>query len=210
MTTVLVNGLPGAGKSTLGRALAAELGLPLFSKDAVKETLADRLAALRTPDRDRWEWSRALGAAAGETLWTLLRDARGAAVLEAPWLGDPARAVVRAGLDAAGVGRPQEVWCDVPLVLARRRFEERIAHRHPVHPERPGERDDRWAAWARTAAPLALGPVHRVDTTRPVDVPALAAALTAAAALTPAAPVAAAAGASRDATTPREVSFTGH
>ncbi|MFE1320871.1 AAA family ATPase [Kitasatospora phosalacinea] len=199
MTTVLVNGLPGAGKSSLGRALAAELGLPLFSKDAVKETLADRLAALRTPDRDRWEWSRLLGAAAGETLWTLLRDARGAAVLEAPWLGDPARAVVRAGLEAAGVGRAQEVWCDVPLALARRRFEERIARRHPVHPERPGEPDGRWAAWARTAAPLALGPVHRVDTSRPVDVPALAAALAAAAAV---------AGASRDATAPREVSST--
>ncbi|MGW4808985.1 AAA family ATPase [Kitasatospora sp. NPDC004272] len=175
MMTVLVNGLPGSGKSTLARALAAELGLPLFSKDAVKETLADRLAALRVPDRR--EWSRLLGIAAGETLWTLLRDARGAAVLEAPWLGGPMRGTVRAGLDAAGVATAQEVWCELPAALARRRFEDRMPHRHPVHPERPGEPDGRWDAWSREAAPLALGPVHRVDTTAPVDVPALAAAL---------------------------------
>ncbi|MFF4341061.1 AAA family ATPase [Kitasatospora sp. NPDC001540] len=196
MTTVLVNGLPGAGKSTLAHALAAELGLPLFSKDAVKETLADQLAALRPADR--WEWSRTLGAAAGETLWTLLRDARGAAVLEAPWLGEPVRAVVRAGLDAAGVGRPQEVWCEVPLALARHRFEQRIARRHPVHPERPGEPDGRWEVWAREAGPLALGPVHRVDTSGPVDVPALAAALRRANAEYPG-----------DVPAPRNVSFTG-
>jgi len=173
--TVLVNGLPGSGKSTLARALAAELGLPLLSKDAVKETLADQLAALRVPDR--WEWSRLLGAAAGETLWRLLGDARGAAVLEAPWLGGPMRRIVRAGLDSAGVAAVQEVWCEIPVALARHRFEDRMAHRHPVHPERPGEPDGRWEVWAREAAPLALGPVHRIDTAAPVDVPALAAAL---------------------------------
>ncbi|MFI6604780.1 AAA family ATPase [Nonomuraea sp. NPDC050536] len=37
---VLVNGLPGAGKSTLGRPLATQLNARFLSKDAVKEALA--------------------------------------------------------------------------------------------------------------------------------------------------------------------------
>ncbi|MEN9937619.1 MAG: hypothetical protein RLZZ387_4198 [Chloroflexota bacterium] len=40
---ILVNGLPCTGKSTLARMLAAHLGLPLFSKDQIKETLFDTL-----------------------------------------------------------------------------------------------------------------------------------------------------------------------
>ncbi|MBB5776652.1 hypothetical protein [Nonomuraea jabiensis] len=59
------------------------LGLPVFSKDDLKETLADMLE--RPPGVGEREWSRRLGAAAGESMWTLLASARRGAVLESPW-----------------------------------------------------------------------------------------------------------------------------
>ncbi|MEU8358303.1 AAA family ATPase [Nonomuraea sp. NPDC048882] len=53
---VLVNGLPGSGKSTLARALGRELGWPVLSKDAIKETLADTLD--RPDGVGEAEWSQ--------------------------------------------------------------------------------------------------------------------------------------------------------
>lgn len=169
MPVVLVNGLSGAGKSTLARRLAEALRLPLFSKDVVKETLADALG------EDAWRddpvAARRLGVAASELLWSLLADAPAGAVVESAWIG--VRDLAAAGLARAGVARLLEIWCDVPVEVARQRVVDRWP-RHPVHVGEP-HGDDRWADWAAAAEPLALGPVYRVDTTKPVDVPALAA-----------------------------------
>jgi predicted kinase len=64
---VVVTGAPGPGKTTVAQALAAELELPLVTKDDVKEALFD---ALGTGDR---EWSRRLGRAAYDVLFVMAR-----------------------------------------------------------------------------------------------------------------------------------------
>jgi predicted ATPase len=46
---ILVNGLPASGKTTLARALARRLRLPLFSKDVIKEAHAEVFGA-QPPD----------------------------------------------------------------------------------------------------------------------------------------------------------------
>jgi predicted kinase len=171
MLVVLVNGLPGAGKTTLARALGPHLGLPVFVKDAIKETLADRL-----PAGTGREWSRALGAASVEVMWALLADASTGAVLESPWLSHIRQLAVD-GLARAGVAAAttHEVWCDVTVEVARARYLERAASRHAIHDDMLGDTYARFAVWARYAEPIGAGTVHRVDTSGPVDIAALAA-----------------------------------
>ncbi|HEY4387406.1 MAG TPA: AAA family ATPase, partial [Ktedonobacteraceae bacterium] len=41
---IIVNGLPGTGKTTLTRRIATDLELPTFSRDGMYETLYDALA----------------------------------------------------------------------------------------------------------------------------------------------------------------------
>ena len=43
MVCILVSGLPATGKSTMAAYLSKQLGIPVFSKDAIKERLFDTL-----------------------------------------------------------------------------------------------------------------------------------------------------------------------
>jgi len=154
---VLVGGWPASGKTTLARALAAELDLAYLAKDEVKEALMDALGAPADVEE-----SRRLGRAA---VHALLRMARGCdgAVLDSTWL-DYTRPLV-----AALRGPVVEVRCLATLEVVRARYVARV--RDPRHLDAARTEDE---LWGQRVAPLGVGRLFEVDTCRPVDIPLVA------------------------------------
>jgi predicted kinase len=156
---VLVSGLPGSGKSTVARPLAATLGWPLLSKDVIKEVLWD---VLGSGDRQH---SARLGAAAQEVLFRAAADAPCAVIdtfVHHGWkhqlLALPAPVV--------------EVHCACPVDVARARYAAR--RRHASHFD-ADLLADTWDRWEREdSGPIAVGPVPQVDTSQPVGIDSIA------------------------------------
>jgi len=155
---VLVNGLPGSGKTSLAHQLSAHLRIPLLSKDTIKESLANLTAGTVASSR--------LGSVAMETIWALAAEMPGALLVESWWFRPRDLDFALAGVQTAGIKTVIEVWCDVPPDLARRR----ILARHRLAINRDELRlNEAWDEWCREAGPLGIGPVVVVDTTQPVD-----------------------------------------
>ena len=165
---VIVNGLPGAGKTTLARSLSRRMSLQLISKDIIKEAYSDVFGIAPQEGHARREWSNAHGAAASETLWALAAEAGGGAILESWWPRERAD-FLEAGLKRAGIERVVTVLCEVAPALARERFVQRVREgvRHPIHGDSPdlADYDRDWLG----AEPLTVGPVLHVDTSAEVD-----------------------------------------
>ncbi len=159
MFAVVVTGLPGSGKTALAEPLAAELALPLISKDHIKELLADQLGL--------GPWSEQYGRAAVHLMLGLAARSP-EVVLESffwPGLSEP---------DLIRLQRPLvQVHCRCHPALARERFKARgrAGQRHAVH-----HAMDDWERFSDGGGLLDLpGPVITVDTSSPVDVTHVAA-----------------------------------
>jgi len=168
---VLVNGVPASGKSSVARLLTDALlleGIPAvpLALDVVKEALYEHVGI---GDRAH---NRMLGRASYHAVFASVAAFPDTIVpvIDA-WHGFQPVAVLRDHLSRARIDRVVEVWCDVAPSTAAARFRDRAASRHAGHP--PAAYAEELFALARTAAPLALGPVVRIDTERPVSASAL-------------------------------------
>lgn len=126
---VIVSGAPGSGKTVLATSLSKALGLPLLTKDMIKEAMMD---ALPVPDR---QTSMQMGAAVFRILYSLTQSLLAAGVgivLEAPFTAPHAEAPLR---ELAGKSRAMMIQCESPAELAVERYRNRfrLGQRHPGH-----------------------------------------------------------------------------
>ncbi|WP_159081454.1 AAA family ATPase [Nocardioides sediminis] len=161
---VVVSGLPASGKTTVGRALADHLSLPLLDKDQILEALFDGLGCEDQQQRHR------LSRASDEVLLRLAASTEAAIVVNW-WDHDTAPGRLLAIADEV-----VEVFCDCPVEVAVARFAAR--RRHPGHLDhlRTPADHERVAARLRESyrGPLMLGDtVVTIDTGGPVDLGAV-------------------------------------
>lgn len=178
MVCILVSGLPATGKSTMAAYLSKQLGIPVFSKDAIKERLFDTLGFSSREEKVR------LGVAAMEILYDCARTCLscGQSVI----LENNFEDTSREGLAALLAACPCEVITvhmtgDLRAIYARFAQRDQSPERHRGHivndcyPEKPGSasahRTMPYEAFAASMLGRGMdrlpwdGPCVRVDTT---------------------------------------------
>jgi predicted kinase len=128
---IVVTGRPAAGKSTLAQWLAAELRLPVASKDNIREVLFDRLGWKDRP------WAQLLGRASIDLMFYFAEaqlSVRHALILDNAFA--PALSTEKfRDLQSRFGARIIQVVCDSDPATLTRRFVERAqaGGRHPGH-----------------------------------------------------------------------------
>lgn len=159
---VIVNGPPASGKSTLGKQIAAGLGIPYIAKDDIKEEMYDGLGKIERV------LSRKLGEASMRIMYAVARrilDAGTSVVIEANFyrgVSEPDLSTLFEHADA------MVIHCEAPEEELVERYAERDAsgERHPVHDDAKKVDELEEEIEEGTYEPLDLDvPLVRVDTT---------------------------------------------
>jgi predicted kinase len=153
---VVLSGPPASGKTTLARAIAPALGLPLIAKDTIKEAL---MTVLPVADP---EASRQIGAASVAALLAVASQTSGA-ILESVWHRSRAVSDLR-----ELPGHVVEVFCRCDRRIAEERYRARAGTRPAGHFDAQRTTGELWND--EVAMPVAGGwTVIEVRTDGPVD-----------------------------------------
>jgi glucokinase len=161
---IIVTGIPASGKSTLGRAVAAALGIPMLDKDDMLEALFESRGVGDAA------WRRDLSRVADETLRDRALELK-AAVISSWWRHPESQ--VDSGTPTQWLeALPSikvELHCVCSPPVAAARFLSR--KRHAGHLDRFKTQAEVVASFAQQAAfgPLGLGRLVQVDTERDID-----------------------------------------
>jgi hypothetical protein len=165
ITFVVISGLPGSGKTKLGRELARRMGLAFIDKDEILDGLFE------TKGVGDVEWRRAQSRESDEILRTHALASRGA-VLVSHWriAGMPEQSGTPTDWLKNLPGDLVHVRCSCPAQVAADRFARR--HRHPGHLDGVRSAEQILASIDALAAlpPLAIEPVLDIDTSAEPDV----------------------------------------
>jgi tRNA uridine 5-carbamoylmethylation protein Kti12 len=165
---VVITGLPGSGKSTVGAAVAEALALPLLDKDDILEALFE---ALGVGDAN---WRGRLSRAADEVLQRLAFRSRGAVI--ASWWQHPLSHIA-SGTSPSWLrslpGEVIELHCKCSPRIAAERFFAR--QRHAGHLDSSKSEPEELAKFQQFASQgaLGIGRVVEVNTEQQLELGAL-------------------------------------
>jgi predicted kinase len=164
---IIVNGLPGTGKTTLAKRLAADIPLPLFSRDNIYETLYDTFDC----------HNNGLPPLMGQATFTLLYSCAGTLIAAGQSLiieGFFGRPELRSSelllLQRAHDFMPFQILCKADGAVALERFISRVmtGERHIGHPDLEWLEQNRERLLRGELASLAVGgQIVEVNTTTP-------------------------------------------